>query len=90
MKEIRKYDFVKLEETSNYYFVYDIQNDVATIVGMKLTESGDSIMFYSRFINTDKLKFVNECFINMNGSLAILRDNIKNGIDNYYIEGIIA
>ena len=37
MKEIKKYDFVKLEGASNYYFIYDMQNDIATIVGMKLT-----------------------------------------------------
>ena len=46
-------------------------------------------MFYSRLVNTDKLKFVDEYFVNMNGPLTILRNNIKNGIDNYYIEGII-
>lgn len=90
MKEVKNYDFVSIEGASNYHFVSDIQNDVATVVGMKLTESGDSIIFYARFINMNKLKQVDESFININGPLFILRDNIKNGINDEYIEGITA
>lgn len=89
MKEVKKYDFVSIEGISNYYFIYDIHNDVATVIGMKVTESGDSIMFYSRFVNMNKLKQVDESYININGPLFILRDNMKNGVNDCYIEGLL-
>lgn len=90
MKEIKNYDFVTLDDTGRYYFVSAINNDVATIVGMKLTECGDSIMFYAKLVNMNKLKFVDESFININGPLAILRDNMKSGIGDDYIEDFTA
>lgn len=90
MKEIKNYDFVTVDDTGRYYFVSAINNDVATIVGMKLTECGDSIMFYAKFANISKLKRVDESFVNINGPLSILRDNMKSGISDDYIEGLTA
>lgn len=87
---MKAYDFVTVNGSGNYHFISEISNDTATVIGMKLTESADSIMFYSRIVNTDKLSEVSEYFVNLNGPLAILRDNMKKGINDVYIEGMLA
>lgn len=82
---MKTYEFVTVNGSSNYHFISKINNGVATVIGMKLTEYSDSIIFYSRMVNLDKLKSVSEYFVNLNGPLAILRDNMKNGINDVYI-----
>lgn len=87
-KTIGKYDFVKTKGSNSYYFIRDIYDDKATIVGMKLSENKDTIMFYSKQVPVDELTYVTEYFVNTNGPLAILRENIMNGQDDFYIEGL--
>lgn len=88
---MKAYDFVTVNGADNYHFISEINGDVATVVGMKLTEFSDSIIFYSRIINVDKLTTVSDYFVNINGPLATLRDNMKKGIKDVYImEDVIA
>ena len=83
---MKKYDFVTMKGHNNYHFISEISGDVAVVIGMKLTEYSDSIMFYSKIVNMDKLSPVSEYFVNINGPLAILRDNMKKGINDIYVE----
>ena len=61
-KTIGKYDFVKTKGSNSYYFIRDIYDDKATIVGMKLSENKDTIMFYSKQVPVDELTYVTEIF----------------------------
>lgn len=81
------YDFVTVGTDPKYYFIQELQGEIAVLVGMKLTETSDSVIFYNRMVNIDKLNTISEYFININGPLAILRKDMMEGINNTYIEG---
>lgn len=86
IKTIGKYDFVSTKDDSSYYFISDIYDNTATIVGMKLSEARDTIMFFSKKLPVDELSYVTEYFVNTNGPLAILRENMMHGMNDVYIE----
>lgn len=86
---MKVYDFVTMNE-EGYYFISNIVDDVATIVGMSLNQTFDSVIFYSKKVDINELCYVTEYFVNINGPLAKLRNKMMNGIrDTYIIEEAI-
>ena len=84
---IGKFDFASIRNEDQYFFIADIDNSgEAILIGMKLSLYKDTIIFFSIRKNIDELSYVTENFVNINGPLSILRENMMKGINDIYIE----
>lgn len=90
MKEntnIGLYDFVRLRGDKAFMFVSEVTGDgKIVLVGMRLSDHKDTIMYYHMDAFVSEVTYVDECLLNMISPLVKLRDNLRNGIDNVYIE----
>lgn len=74
--EIKQGDFVTIYDSRDVvdtYYVDRIMEDKAMIVGLKLSPEKDDILPNRIIIDINKLIYINDSFVNVNGALWNLR-----------------
>ena len=78
-KEIGVFDFVRTHNDNKVKVVTSIDGDNIGVVGIGLSEDGDTIICKSSVHHSSNLEYVDETMINVAGPLWLIRDELNGG-----------
>ena len=78
-KEIGVFDFVRTRNDKKIKIVTSIDGDIIGVVGIGLSEDGDTIICRSSVHHASDLEYVEETAINVAGPLWLIRDELNGG-----------